>query len=379
MIDQAGAGLSVKCPNCSRDLIVPPPVNPAPQSQTEPKRRGRVSVFSKLTERSIFERNADGDTRLHQAIRNRKFQLVPQAALSEEIFLVPNKLGRTPLHYAAQYGCIEQVPPQYLTPRTLSAKNSGGSTPIHAAALAGHLDKIPVSVLTRELLNIRNNSGATPLEWQQQNSSATQPTPATEKQKGYLRDLGATFAESITIDDASDLIQNTLSQRKPTPRQIEHLRRLGLLDELDEDDTALDVSDWLKQAVNEPPSDYLLARANELGLRIFKTKHLTAEHLSDILILADQQPSAETLAELKAVGLAKFSGSALAAFIILDLASAYHDLEWNLQHNEIAAACMAAIRDPTFFSPTIEGGYSLNSFLWSKTKMHQWVREGKLL
>ena len=39
-------------------------------------------------------------------------------------------------------------------------------------------------------------------------------TPATEKQKAYLRGLGVVFDEGISKVDASDLIDKTLQDRK---------------------------------------------------------------------------------------------------------------------------------------------------------------------
>ena len=196
------------------------------------------------------------------------------------------------------------------------------------------------------------------------------PEPATDKQIAYLRDLGVGFAESVlTKKQASTLIEGALAKRPPTQRQKDKLQRLGLLDDLEEDATALEASQLLTWVLDEQPTDAQLARAKEIGLRLTKIDNLTAGALDDIIKLEDRQPDHDKLTALKAYGFTDFSGTAYGAQMLLELADQYiTDFEWDLSKNEIGRACLAAIKDPSFYKPTFRDG----NFKWPKTKMREW-------
>jgi hypothetical protein len=79
---------------------------------------------------------------------------------------------------------------------------------------------------------------------------------ATHKQIAYIVDLGGTIAPRMTKGEASQLIEQLLERRPPTPRQIMLLRFFNRLDLLQA--TKDDVSLWLDQLY---ASDERLERA----------------------------------------------------------------------------------------------------------------------
>ncbi len=102
-----------------------------------------------------------------------------------------------------------------------------------------------------------------------------------------------------------------------------------------------------------------------------------AGELDDILKLADREPDASMLDALDALGLKWISGTALEARMVLDLASEYGSLEWEMEGFEIAQACAAAMKDPAFNQPTISNDtLGLAPFHWPKTKMREWAASG---
>lgn len=203
--------------------------------------------------------------------------------------------------------------------------------------------------------------------------------PATDKQMECLKFLGARFDPAgLSKVNASTLIEDALSMRSPTQEQIEELRRLGLLEELEGEDTAFDASAMLRDALLNPPTKQQAARARELGFRFGKVEEFKAGELDDILKLADREPDLRMLDALGALGLRWSNGTALEARMVLDLASEYGTLGWEMDGVEIARACAAAMRDVAFSQPTISNGTpGLARFRWPKAKMGEWAASGR--
>jgi tetratricopeptide (TPR) repeat protein len=201
---------------------------------------------------------------------------------------------------------------------------------------------------------------------------------ATEKQRAYLRDLGVAFGGAhLTKEQASGLIEDALSNRPPTQRQIGKLRRLGRLAELEEDDTALDASAVLEGILLGSPTENQLARLKELGLTITGDWEFSAGELDEILKLTDRQPDAEMLKALQALGIEWSCGTALHARMVLDLAFAYGTGPWKyeLPTSELANVCIAATKDPAFYNAMIDNGsLGIQYFSWPEAKMQGWVQ-----
>ena len=181
----------------------------------------------------------------------------------------------------------------------------------------------------------------------------------------------------MTKEQASGLIEDALSNRPPTQKQIDKLRRLGRLDELEKDDTALDASAALEDILLSSPTENQLARLKELGLTVTGDWEFSAGELDEILKLTDRQPDAEMFEALQALGIEWSDGTALHARIILDLALAYGTGTWKyeLPTSELANVCIAATKDPAFYSAMIDNGsLGIQYFSWPEAKMQEWVQ-----
>lgn len=204
------------------------------------------------------------------------------------------------------------------------------------------------------------------------------PRLATEKQKAYLRNLGVPSDKAgLTKEQASQLIEDALSNRPPTQRQIEKLQRLGRLDDLEKDDTALDASAVIEDVLLDPPTENQLARLKELGLTIIGDWEFSAGQLDEILKLTDRQPDAEMFKALQALGIEWSGGTALHARMVLDLAFAYGTGNWKyeLPSSELGNVCIAATKDPAFYNAMIDNGsLGVQCFSWPEAKMQEWVQ-----
>lgn len=215
--------------------------------------------LSKLTEETIRNETAKGDTPLHRAAKNGQINLIPSHLLRIELFLVRNHRNETPLHVAAKYGTLDKVPPRFLTKQTMTASTeyakkesrTGNTpprteTPLHTAALYGHADQIPKQFLTLEFLsieatgfrynvlycllqsdtlhvipNIHTNSEL--LDWRDSRGrtlrsqieskgkweayvARVRSEPASEKQKEKLRWFGLPVHDRTTKGEASDAL-----------------------------------------------------------------------------------------------------------------------------------------------------------------------------
>jgi tetratricopeptide (TPR) repeat protein len=201
---------------------------------------------------------------------------------------------------------------------------------------------------------------------------------ATEKQEAFLRDLGIPFTSGqLTREEALDLIDDALSGRPPTERQKDKLRRLGLVDQLEEDDTAADASAVLEDALLSSPTENQCVRTKELGFTISDEADFNAGELDEILKLADRQPDSAMLNALAELGVKWSSGTALDARMILDLAFAYGTGAWRWEMaspEHVAKACAAATKDPAFYEATIDNrSMGFQYFYWPETKMREWA------
>jgi len=220
--------------------------------------------------------------------------------------------------------------------------------------------------------------GSTSLAAEAQPPSApAPPNQATEKQRVFLRDLGATCdTTQLAKERASELIEDALSKRPPTQRQIEKLKRLGLLDDLEEDATAQDARELLDFALHDAPTEYQLARAEELGFTIPEDAEFTAGALDDILKLADRQPDEEMLTPLSASGISLCPSTALEARMLLELVEAYSTDDWEdkLPRTALADVCTLAVKDPAFYVVTLDNKTlgMLQQFRWPESKLQEW-------
>jgi DNA polymerase III epsilon subunit-like protein len=137
---------------------LPPKENPSAKPvDTQPlaltKKMSRIPL-SELTEVTIRGRTQSGDTPLHRAAKNGKFDEIPKHLLQIELFLVKNNRDETPLHFAAKHGHLDQIPSEFLTIETFTALDYYGRTPLHVAADDRHADQIPKEFLTPDILSL---------------------------------------------------------------------------------------------------------------------------------------------------------------------------------------------------------------------------------
>lgn len=342
-----------------------------PEKPKEPRKK-RPSKFSQLTGRTIFQRTKGGETALHRAIKAGKLSEVPLEALSLVIIMTQNDLGRTPLHYAAHFGCLNLVPPEFLTQQTLSVRNSGGNTPVHIAAQDGHLHQIPHKLLTTELMSMENNSGASPqsiVEWRAR--------PASDRQRAFLTDLGASFSPSISVTEASTLITETMQSSPVSQMQAEKLRRLGFKEAVDRM-TAAEAREKIDELIWKRATDDQFAQAEQLGLIIKNPRKINAGSLDEMLKLADRPASSEQLAALQELGIqwVHRTETALTVFLIIELAKTY--ASWGIVPHVISEACRVARKDPDFRRPMVLSDLNLGSLKpsatvrWPKEKLQYW-------
>ena len=228
-----------------------------------------------------------------------------------------------------------------------------------------------------------------------------------EQEEAYLRSLGVeiSVAEQSTDERSFESIDDADANRPPTEKQIETLRRLGMLDEANEHTTASDVKLILERAFRDAPTGNQLARAKELGITICEDAQFTAGNLDLVLKLADQPPSTAMLKALSRFGI-RGVRTALEGRMALDLALALgtgfwrwrlspekierrivepvqvqfmpNIWRWNLQPKETTGAFMAAIRDPAFSNPRIHNcTMALQYFHWPELNMQEWAARGK--
>jgi hypothetical protein len=282
----------VPCPHCGLETKI----SVSPLQKQKPTR----IPLAKLTAETIRSTTKSGDTPLHRAGKNGKFNEIPSQLLQLELFMVRNKRDETPLHFAAKHGHLNQVPPEFLTKETVTALDYYGRTPLHVAADYGHVDQIPSAFMTREYLtmptknftsntilhivagrnelskmpsncvtsemwNVKNGYGQTPrgtLEDKIRNDAWTASVrnePATEKQKEKLRYFGCSWEENITKGQASDALEECARKfpdinrayynRPVTDEQLAKLRSFGEDPIGDPDDplTYGQAKDWISQ------------------------------------------------------------------------------------------------------------------------------------
>jgi ankyrin repeat protein len=348
-------------------------LKPVQPIQPKQPRKKCPSKWSQLTRETIFELTKGGETALHRAIKLGKLNEVPREAFSLEIFLAQNDLGRTPLHYAAHFGGLNLIPREYLTKETLSVRNTGGNTPVHIAAQHDHLDEIPAELLTSDLMSMENNSLATPetiLEWNAR--------PASEKQKAFLADLGATFDPStISVSQASRLIRETMPVVPATRLQIEKLKRLGCTDPPGEM-TAEAASSLIEEIEMRPATKEQLAQAQELGLILKNPRKISAGSLDAVLKLVDRPISDEQWEALEGYGISSIdcAHTAFNAFFVIAFAQTCAQ-SYRVVRQDITEVCSIAVNDPDFWKPVLVATYMLFSssatVKWPKEKLRQWA------
>lgn len=333
-------------------------------------REKRSSKFSQLTRATIFERTKGGDTALHRAIKTGKFSDVPRDSLSLEVFLSQGYYGRTPLHYAVHFNCLRLIPEEFLTQQTLSVRDNGGNTPVHTAAEDGRLDEIPRKLLTPELMSTINNNGLTPKD-----KAAWRLRPASDRQKAFLTDLGASFSPSITAMEAFKLIPEVMQTRPVSPLQEKKLKRLGFNEPLDRM-TAADASAKIDQLSLKRPTPDQIDRVQRLGLTITPRRGITAGAMDDILKLDERPPLSEQLDALRHYGLRIYPKSALEAVLITSYIRNYAGA---ISDDLLTTACYKAWRDPDFKKLAvivsvewIFGG-SLPYAKWPMSKKREWL------
>ena len=110
------------------------------------------------------ERDADGNTLLHVAVRNRNQAMAELLIAHGADTNAQNHAGATPLCYAASNGCADLALVLLANGGNPNTPDNGGNVALHAAALRGHREVIEVLVAHGADVNIKNSRGRTPAD-----------------------------------------------------------------------------------------------------------------------------------------------------------------------------------------------------------------------
>jgi predicted nucleic acid-binding protein len=295
--------------------------------------------------------------------------------------MIQNNEGRTALHLAASNSCLDQVPPEFLAEDTLSVADCYGKPVIHQAAEYGTIYQIPHSALTRKLMSLKNKRGDTVSDLIEQNRP-------TQKQIDYLKALGVSFDLSLlTKARASGLIESALceqrSKESPSEKQLAMVQRLGLVSELKHGASKQDVTELLDHATMQAATAAQIQKAESLGLTLKTRDEFTIGDLDKLLKLADRRPSPKDENDLSRLCITSFGGTALEARMLLALAMIFETEFLGMDDDEssVARACIAAARDNEFGRATISAGSDFTPdwevIRWPKVKLREWWKAGR--
>jgi hypothetical protein len=329
-----------------------------------------------VTVELLLLQDNNGETALHYAARKRCLTDIPLHLFTWETLTVTDNRGRTPLHAAVQYGCIDQIPSPPLSEDVLAFPTSdqAQNSVVHVAAQFNRLGLIPHELLTKRLLKQPNAQGQTP----QDILDANKPT---EKQIAYLRDLGASCDEAtLTKFEASCLIDATLEERRrttpPSEAQMQKLNRLGIADELPDNPTSQDAHDLLDEVLEGPVTENQIKELKESGVKLKNVERMTAGELDDLIKLASRTPDEDDLMMLRHYRLTLQEGNALSVRLVVELIGHLNGYEFDIDEAMIARACVKAMNDPAFATPTLscEGEGCGIDITWPQSKLREWSR-----
>ncbi|MHB9106385.1 MAG: ankyrin repeat domain-containing protein [Armatimonadota bacterium] len=134
----------------------------------EAAQQGDVAVLKRLLAKSSVQvdaRNADGNTPLLLAVRERQSAAVALLLDAGASLKAQDTDGLTPLHLAARGGDAEMAVLLLNRKADILARDHQGWTPLQWAIASDHLDTAKALLARGAAVNVADGSGATPLHW----------------------------------------------------------------------------------------------------------------------------------------------------------------------------------------------------------------------